>query len=79
MIITVPETPITIKSESPITIIGIRRFRENDIVEFIKTHPQEINLAKVEPTWFLDLVLLRGRELHSTSPSRPNFDGDAAA
>jgi len=57
----------------------VHRFRENDIVEFIKTHPQEINLAKVEPTWFLDLVLLRGRELHSTSPSRPNFDGDAAA
>jgi hypothetical protein len=57
----------------------VHRFHENDIVEFIKTHPQEINLAKVEPTWFLDLVLLRGRELHSTSPSRPNFDGDAAA
>jgi hypothetical protein len=42
----------------------IHRFREKDILAFIKQHPQEINLGKVDHTWFLDLVLLRGSELH---------------
>lgn len=41
----------------------IHRFREKDIVNFMKTHPQEINLGKVEPTWFWDLILLRGAEI----------------
>ena len=27
----------------------------------IKSYPQEIRLCRVEPTWFLDLVLLRRR------------------
>jgi len=38
----------------------IHRFREKDILQFLRNHPQEINLGKVEPTWFWDLVLLRG-------------------
>jgi len=33
--------------------------REDDIVDFIRNHPQEINLGKVDQIWFLDLVLLR--------------------
>jgi len=37
----------------------IHRIREDDIVDFIRNHPQEINLGKVDQTWFLDLVLLR--------------------
>jgi hypothetical protein len=41
----------------------IHRIREDDIVDFIKNHPQEINLGKVDQTWFLDLVLLKGREV----------------
>jgi hypothetical protein len=41
----------------------IHRFREKDILAFIRSHPQEINLGKVEACWFLDLVLLRGREI----------------
>lgn len=45
------------------------RFREKDIVEFIKKYPQEINLGKVDQVWFLDLVLLRGVELRETSVS----------
>ncbi len=40
----------------------IHRFRERDIVTFIRAHPQEINLGKLDPVWFLDLVLLKGRE-----------------
>ena len=40
----------------------IHRIREKDILNFIRNHPQEINLGKVDQTWFLDLVLLRGRE-----------------
>ena len=41
----------------------IHRIREKDILTFIRNHPQEINLGKVDQTWFLDLVLLRGREV----------------
>ena len=41
----------------------IHRIREKDILDFLKSHPQEINLGKVDQTWFLDLVLLKGREV----------------
>src|SRR6266699_6188959 len=41
----------------------IHRIREKVILTFIRSHPQEINLGKVDQTWFLDLVLLRGREV----------------
>ncbi len=41
----------------------IHRFHEKDILHFMKTHPREINLGKVEPTWFWDLILLRGAEI----------------
>jgi hypothetical protein len=41
----------------------IHRIREKDVLTFIKRHPEELNLGKVDQTWFLDLVLLRGREL----------------
>ncbi|HEV2351785.1 MAG TPA: hypothetical protein VG028_18290 [Terriglobia bacterium] len=41
----------------------IHRFHEKDILAFIKQHPQELNLGKVEQLWFLDLVLLKGKEL----------------
>ena len=40
----------------------IHRIREKDILTFFRKYPQEINLGKVDQTWFLDLVLLRGRE-----------------
>ncbi len=42
----------------------IHRIREKDILNFVRNHPQEINLGKVDQTWFLDLVLLKGREVH---------------
>lgn len=48
----------------------IHRIREKDILAFIKQHPQELNLGKVDQVWFLDLVLLRGREVHEPQPSR---------
>lgn len=41
----------------------IHRFQEKDILAFIKQHPQEIILGKVDQMWFLDLVLLKGTEL----------------
>jgi len=44
----------------------IHRFREKDILAFVKHHPQEIRLGKVEQLWFLDLLLLRGMELPET-------------
>jgi len=48
----------------------IHRFSERDMLALIKQHPQEINLGKTDQTWFLDLVLLRGIELHRTTGVR---------
>ena len=48
----------------------IHRIREKDVLHFIKNHPQEINLGKVDQVWFLDLVLLRGREVPEAGTSR---------
>jgi hypothetical protein len=48
----------------------IHRIREVDILNFIRSHPQEICLGKVDQTWFLDLVLLRGREVRQAKSSR---------
>ncbi len=45
----------------------VHRIREKDVLSFIKHHPEEINLGKVDQTWFLDLVLLRGRELREAA------------
>jgi hypothetical protein len=53
----------------------IHRIREEDILSFIKSHPQEINLGKVDQTWFLDLLLLRGREVSPTKTSRAHGAG----
>jgi len=52
----------------------IHRIREKDILNFIRNHPQEINLGKVDQTWFLDLVLLRGREARSRRPMTATKD-----
>jgi hypothetical protein len=41
----------------------IHRIREQDILDFVRNHPQEINLGKLDQTWFLDLVRLKGREV----------------
>ena len=54
----------------------IHRFREKDILGFIKKHPQEINLAKVDSLWFLDLVILRGAQLHDGAVPRHLGKGD---
>jgi hypothetical protein len=48
----------------------IHRIREQDILTFIKNHPQEINLGRVDQVWFLDLVLLKGREVPQTKSRR---------
>ena len=40
----------------------IHRFREKDILGFIRQHPLEINLGRVDAVWFLDMILLKGRE-----------------
>jgi hypothetical protein len=41
----------------------IHRIREKDLLRFIKDHPEEIRLGCVEPLWFFDLVLLKGRRV----------------
>ena len=59
----------------------IHRIRDKDILDFIRNHPQEINLGKVDQTWFLDLVLLKGREVREVK-TRREFEAeedDAAA
>lgn len=48
----------------------IHRIREKKLLNFIKNHPQELNLGKVDQTWFLDLVLLKGREPREENSSR---------
>ena len=53
----------------------IHRIRERDILDFIRNHPQEINLGKVDQMWFLDLVLLKGREVRD-EPSRRNAQSE---
>ena len=59
----------------------IHRIREKDILTFIRNHPQELNLGKVDQTWFLDLVLLRGREVPAARlpRKRDGAEDDAAA
>ncbi len=44
-------------------------------MEFIKQHPQEINLGKVDQTWFLDILVLRDRGLHGVSGPSLTSDG----
>lgn len=56
----------------------IHRIREKDILAFIKRHPQEINLGKVDQVWFLDLVLLRGCEMHEKEASHVRGETDEA-
>jgi len=56
----------------------IHRIREKDVLSFMKRHPEEINLGKVDQTWFLDLVLLRGRELREVTPA-PREAGKSGA
>lgn len=46
---------------------SIYHFREKEILAFIKRHPQEINLCKVDSVWFLDRFLLRGVELRQAT------------
>jgi hypothetical protein len=59
----------------------IHRIREKDILTFIRNHPQEINLGKVDQTWFLDLVLLKGQEVPAAKLHRKRdaAEDDAAA
>ncbi len=45
----------------------IHRFRERDVLEFIKKCPGEISLSRVDQTWFLDLVLMKGAEAAAPS------------
>jgi hypothetical protein len=49
----------------------IHRFAEKDIVAFVKQHPAEISLGKVDQVWFLDLVLLHGMELQAPVMPHP--------
>jgi hypothetical protein len=57
----------------------IHRIREKDILNFIRNHSQEINLGKVDQVWFLDLVLLDGKEIREARVSRVAEEEDEAA
>jgi hypothetical protein len=58
----------------------IHRIREEDILDFVRNHPQEFNLGKVDQTWFLDLVLLKGREVPEVkSPGRAETEEEDTA
>jgi hypothetical protein len=58
----------------------VHRIREQDILTFVKSHPQEINLGKVDQTWFLDLVLLKGREVvEATTHRRGKMEEEGVA
>ena len=58
----------------------IHRIREKDLLSFLKNHPQELELAKLDGAWFLDLVLLGGREVPEVRiPPRAGTDVDAPA
>jgi hypothetical protein len=53
----------------------IHRFRENNILAFIKQHPEQINLSKVDQAWFLDFLALRVREVGQAASTRYLGDG----
>jgi len=57
----------------------IHRFREKDILAFLREHPQEITLGRVDQTWFLDLLLLKGREIREGTAARQTDESDEAA
>ena len=57
----------------------IHRFRESAILDFIRRHPEELNLGKVDSIWFLDLVLLNGKEIGAETAARPNGESEEAA
>lgn len=54
----------------------IHRIREKDVLDFLRNHPQEINLGKVDQTWFLDLVLLKGCEVGRAKSRRADAAKD---
>jgi hypothetical protein len=57
----------------------VHRIRERDILTFIKNHPQEITLGKVDQSWFLDVVLLRGSEVAKAKCRCAEAQEDGAA
>ena len=59
----------------------IYRIPENNVLNFIRNYLQEINLGKVDQMWFLDFVLLRGREVREAKVPRDtdSEDGRTAA
>ena len=56
----------------------IHRFREKDILDFIREYPLEVNLGRLDAVWFLDMILLKGREA-SVRGSRGGAEADGEA
>lgn len=57
----------------------IHRFREQDLLDFIRKHLLEINLGRLHAIWFLDMILLKGREAsEGRSRHGTEVDGEAA-
>jgi len=57
----------------------IHRFQEKDILTFLKQHPREITLGRVDQIWFLDVLLLKGRELREGTSAHQSDESDEAA
>ena len=57
----------------------IHRFQEKDILDFLRHHPEELNLGKVQGLWLLDLLLLKGRELGEGATARRGRGDEEAA
>jgi hypothetical protein len=57
----------------------IHRIREKDLLKFIKNHPMEICIGKTDQLWFLDMVLLRGRQVSRAKTSRVERGDEEAA
>jgi hypothetical protein len=54
----------------------IHRFTEKDILGFIKRHPEEIKLGKIDQTWFLYLLVPRGVDLSKGAAPRSVEDAN---
>ena len=54
----------------------IHRIRERDVLDFIRKYPVEISLSRVDQTWFLDLLLLKGTTIDWSTRRHLRIESD---
>lgn len=54
----------------------IHRIRERDVLDFIRKYPAEISLSRVDQTWFLDLLLLKGTAIDLSTRRQLRIESD---